>query len=328
MPDLIFHIGLGKCASTTLQRKVLCTDPGYLGTGVDLGVPENFAKRFQALAPVGARLRGNLPAARAWADRVLEYGCTQHPDIDRYIVSSEGLSGRNRFQARPIIHFLRRFADEIWAAGKVKTLIVLRNPAERMASNYAQGASSTFGASQADFERHVEQQLTSRRPALDLGAWVDELYRELGQENVCVLLMEDIATLRFWTELKEFMQLEAFEPGSMLRADGMNTRKTLPNTWRLAPFDAMARANAQSVKLLGLVWPAGRFHGTRKTTQKVLRNTLAGFHSINPKKRLERRRESQIKLTDELRQRIRNHYRPSHELLSKLLDRDLAPLGY
>src|SRR5690554_2393949 len=120
MPDLIFHIGLSKCASTTLQRKVLRTVPGYLGTGVDLDAPENFAKRFQALAPVGVRLRGNLSAARAWADRVLEYGHSRLPGVGRYIASSEGLCGRNRFQARPIIPFLRRFSEQIWTTGKVK----------------------------------------------------------------------------------------------------------------------------------------------------------------------------------------------------------------
>ena len=326
MPDLFFHIGLPKCASTTIQRKVLGSVPGYLGTGAALQAPENFAKQFQALAPVGPRLRGSISAARDWAERVLEYGQTLDLEMDRYIASSELLSNRNKLNPRPIVPFLRHFSDEVWTAGEVKVLLVLRNPADRIASSYAQNSSSTHGASQQHFEAHVERVLNRSFSTFDLAAWVDDLYQTMGQENVCVLLMEDIGTPRFWEDLKDFMRLEEFEPASMLNTQGMNSRKSDPNRWRLSEFSPMDKAKSQSGKLLGLVWPAGRLPGLRRNVRSALNQAIAGWHRINPARK--RARDTHIELTDDLRSRIQSHCRPVHERLATLLERDLSKLGY
>ena len=328
MPDLYFHIGLPKCASTTLQNKVLCQASGYLGTGKQLSAPVNLAKQFQALAPVGPRLRGSMSAAREWAERVLNYGQELSPPVNRFIASSELLSNRNKLQPRPIVPFLKRFSDEVWTRGEVKVVLVLRNPAERIASSYAQSSSSTFGASQRHFEAHVERILAEDSPAFDLSAWVDDLYQSLGKENVCVLLMEDIGTLRFWEVLRDFMRLEEFDPSSMLDTGGMNSRKADRNTWRLSEFSPMNKAKSQSGKLLGLLWPAGRLPTLRRNIRSRLNQTIAGWHRINPARLRERQRGTRIELTDDLRSRIREHFGPSHDRLSALLERDLSELGY
>ncbi|MDZ7755196.1 hypothetical protein [Rhodohalobacter sp.] len=55
MKQFIFHIGMHKCASTTLQNNVFRFEPGAIGTYKDLKAEENFGKQFQRLAPVGGR---------------------------------------------------------------------------------------------------------------------------------------------------------------------------------------------------------------------------------------------------------------------------------
>lgn len=282
MPDIIFHIGMAKCASTTLQNIVFSQMPGYLGTGKKIPRGENFAKTFQTFSPVGPRLRGSLAAAESWSKSVLAYRERTWPKVQRLIVSTEFLTNRNRFHSRPIVPFLERFSKVIWDNGAVKAIIVLRNPAERMASNYAQSSSVIFGASQADFETRIDHILTRDREILDVGSWVDDLYRALGRDNVCVLLMEDIGELRFWQELKSFADLEPFDPSSMLTRDGMNQRKLASNTWHLSKFNRKNLAKSQAGKLVGLIWPGGRLPGFRQKSALLLTHGLSAMQALNP----------------------------------------------
>ena len=328
MTDLIFHIGFPKCASGTIQNKVLAGTPGYLGTGKSISVQENFAKQFQAFAPIGPRLRGNWSAAHDWKRRVLKHARENFPNAHRYIASTEFLTNRNKFHPRPIVPFLNRFSKEIWSIGRIKTILVLRNPAERIASGYAQSSGSTFGACQQHFENHVQRILERDLEVLDLAAWVDDLFQALGRENVCVLLMEDIQRMKFWQELGDFAELDDFNPESMLSTHGLNQRKLNTSTWKLAEFNPWNKAKSQSGKLVGLLWPGGRLPSLRGKSISALAHSLTVVHTVNPARFRERQRGTQIELTDELRERIRRRCQPYHQRLAELLGRDLEELGY
>lgn len=328
MPDIIFHIGMPKCASTTLQNQIFNTTPGYLGTGKGFSSEQNFAKRFQALAPVGPRLRANMPAARQWAKQVLAYGQRKSPGIERFIASSELLTNRNKLHPRPIIPFLKRFSDEIWLVGQVKVILVLRNPADRLASSYAQSSAGTFGASQSHFERHINNILDRDLNTLDVATWVSDLFDALGPQNVCVLLLEDIGQFRFWQQLKDFAGLDQLDPERMISSQVMNRRRRNASTWEISELDLRSRAKSQSGKVVGVFWPGGRMPALRRKCILRLANVLGLIHRVNPGLRHERYRGREIKLTEDIRMQIQARCGAFHDRLSVLLGRDLSTLGY
>ena len=328
MPDLIFHIGMPKCASGTIQNKVFYGTPGYLGTGKQVPVRENFAKQFQTFCPIGPRFRGNMGAARKWRNQVLQHGAEAWPGIERLIASTEFLTSRNKLHPRPIVPFLKRFSRDVWLDGQVKVILVLRNQADRIASGYAQISSGIYGASQAHFEGYVSRLLKHDAKLLDLSSWVEDLFQALGNENICVLLMEEIGSVSFWNNLKTFTNLEEFDATSMISENGMNQRKTSANTWRISEFSAWNRSKSQAGKVVGLLWPGGRWHLMRRRTALTFAGGFSLLHSMNPARLRERHRGDCIVLTDEIRQRIREQARPYNDRLSMLLEKDLSAIGY
>jgi hypothetical protein len=163
---------------------------------------------------------------------------------------------------------------------------------------------------------------------LDVSAWVEDLYRALGRENVCVLLMEDIRRLKFWQDLKDFAELDDFNPESMLTNQGMNQRRMNTRAWKLAEFNAWDKAKSQSSKLVGLLWPGGRLPSVRRKSISALAHGLTAAHTVNPARFRERQRGTQIELTEELRDGIRRRCQPYHQRLAELLGHDLEELGY
>src|SRR6056297_3909098 len=98
--DIVLHIGLSKCASSTLQSRVFARLPGYLGTRSDLPLARNFGKQFQHLCPVGGRTTFDLSAAHRWRDKV-EASLGAEAGLTTCMVSSENLSSLDRFHRMP-----------------------------------------------------------------------------------------------------------------------------------------------------------------------------------------------------------------------------------
>lgn len=327
MQDLIFHIGLPKCASTTLQNQVFRKEKGYLGTAKGLPLADNFAKQFQTVAPIAPRLRGNMRGARNWAQRVKAYSQTNCPTANRLIVSTEFLSAANRSEPRPIISFLRDFSTHVWKQGSVKVLLLLRNPADRLASSYAQRSPTIRNACQDDFERHIEATFSDNLEFFDIAAWVEDLHSELGRENVCVLLMEQMGTEAFWQTLQEFAELDRFATKDGMRATGMNRRASHDGTWKLADYDPRLVAKTRANNIVGLLWPAGRMLELRRLSKLGLARGLELLHSSALHRRNDRR-ERRIQVTTNLREKINRRCLKFHNHLGEILGRDLTHLGY
>ena len=51
---------------------------------------------------------------------------------------------------------------------------------------------------------------------MDYALWVKDLHHSLGKKNVCILIMENIATEKFWKDLNTFCNLENFNIQTML----------------------------------------------------------------------------------------------------------------
>lgn len=211
MPEIIIHIGFAKCASTTLQNLVFKGEEGYLGTHQELKKADNYGKQFKASTPVGPRQWSDFRQIRKWVEEVKQ---KHDHTVERFLLSDEMLTNKNKFNNRPIIPFLKKFSNEIWVDGPVKVILILRNHAERMASSYAQVANINPFASQADFEKHISRTL-HKGHAQDYSKWVGELYEVLGQENVLILLMEEIGEISFWEQLNTFRRLTQFQPSSI-----------------------------------------------------------------------------------------------------------------
>src|SRR6056297_4117744 len=106
MTDLIFHIGLPKCGSSTLQRSVFRHEDGYLGTEPDIAPELNMAKQLQKCTPFAGRQTINKTGLSEWAERVRKIKQEHWPDIDRLIASNEMLSAASRLSDRPMIKVL------------------------------------------------------------------------------------------------------------------------------------------------------------------------------------------------------------------------------
>ncbi len=322
MPDIIFHLGFPKCASTTLQNQVFKGERGSLGTHKGLNKAANYAKQFKACTPVGPRQWSDFRQVKKWAKSVRE----NHDNaIQRFLLSEEMLANKNKFVQRPIIPFLKKFSDTIWTDGKVKAILVLRNYAERMASGYAQGAPSNQFASQAHFEQHIAK-LLDKGQTPDYTLWVAELYGALGKENVCVLLMEEIGQLLFWEQLQTFCQLENFQPDSMLNSSKNSKRKD-KDTWIIQPYDPAQKANGMVNNIFGFAWPLHLLSSYRAQALELAKNKLTARYAHKYDKANESR-SKEFQLSLGLRKQIQNHYRISTARLSKLLEKDMAALGY
>ena len=56
----------------------------------------------------------------------------------------------------------------------IKTILVIRNQPDKIASHYAQGSLSNYKASQQDFEKHVDTYLSKYYYKLDYAIWIKD----------------------------------------------------------------------------------------------------------------------------------------------------------
>lgn len=328
MTDLVIHIGMPKCGSTTLQREVFAHESGYLGTHPDIPRDENLAKQLQHCGPFGGRQTFSRRALHRWADRVRALQQDRWPDIDRIIASDEVLSAKSRFEERPILRLLSHLNESVWREGAVKAIIVLRNQPERLASGYAQGSSDRINAGQADFEDWVAKRL-GNLPNYDYAKWVAGLQDVLGAQNVFTLLLEESMSEAHWRSLKDFAALQELDPQSMvMNATIRNQRREAPDRWRVSSFDAQTKAKIAVDKSLNLVWPRHLWSDSRVRVRDASIARLARHYDLLHAKRAHLPRETTITLTPKIRSQIKAHFGDSNRKLRDYLERDIAKLGY
>ncbi|WP_416221572.1 sulfotransferase domain-containing protein [Rhodohalobacter sp.] len=99
-------------------------------------------------------------------------------------VSSEFLCQSNKLSDRPIIKFLDDINNKLLDGNNVKVIIVFRNQAEMMASEYAQISNTRYNSSQKDFEKWVAKKLKQRgKLRLDWGQWAKRLVDTFGRRK-------------------------------------------------------------------------------------------------------------------------------------------------
>jgi len=197
--------------------------------------------------------------------------------------------------------------------GQVRVLLTLRNQTDWLASLYAQRSHKIVGASQVDFEEQVRRIIGEDDPILDFASLVASLSGVVGRDRMHVLLMEDMDDHSYWDELGRLIGVDL----SDVVADRpvANRRSGAVDEWGLRP--------AQRGHLR-----AGVF-GRRPTPGAPSKWTLKAFaHPLPLARALLRRRGRVIRVGEGLRGEVRAHCGESNDRLAKLLDRDLAALGY
>ena len=332
MTDLIFHIGLAKCASTTLQRKVFRHEDGYIGTAPDMAREDNLAKQLQQCTPFGGRQTISSRGLGEWVERVQRIQAGRWPTAHRLILSNEILSGASRLSDRPILRVLSILKNCFWTQGRVRVVLVLRNQAARLASGYVQGSNCRWNPGQSEFERVVERQLQSRRYVrlLDYSQWVDGLGQVVGPDNVCVLLLEEADTPEFWGTLAEFCALERFDPQAFaaINQSRKNVRSRAGNRWAISELDTAFRAKVGVHKFMNLLWPARISPAIRNRCRETAIARLDARYRERAAKIPLAERETEIHLSDFVLQTVRDRCGPFNERLARPLGRDLEPLGY
>lgn len=326
------HIGLAKCASTTLQRKVFQAERGYLGTTPKLSPRDNLAVQLLKCGPFEGRQFIDRRELQRWSERVKSLQSERWPDLDRLILSQETLSSANRLSDRPFLKVLKILNDKCWLDGRIKVVLVLRNQSSRMASSYAQDSNRLFSANQGSFERWVQQYLRSKRHLrlLDYTTWINGLKTVLGADNLCVLLLEEANTPDFWKQLQDFCGLEYFDPDSMIRKqEGReNVRRQSKDTWALRPLDLDVKAKVAADRWLNLLWPPMLLGDVRNRVRQAAVKRVRGYYGQKARKFSATERGSEIRLTEQTHNLINAALGKQNEALARFLGRDIRHLGY
>lgn len=332
MTDIIFHIGLAKCASSTLQQQVFRQESGYLGTAPHMPNGENLAKQLQQVAPFDGRQTTSRQGLRRWANTIRRLQAERWPKAERVILSNEMLSSASRLKDRPILDVLAYLKRSLWAEGRVRVVLVLRSQASRMASGYAQGSRVRWQPGQLDFERDLDRKLSNPRflRLLDYSAWVQGLCAVLGTSNVCILLLEEAREPSFWQNLADFCELECFDPMSMVSGETnrRNVHRSAVDRWTISPLDTRFGAKVAVEKWLNLTWPTHLAPSRRAQVRETLIDKLAVAYDRKASGIDLANRETEIRLRETAMASIRSACGAGNDRLAEQLERDLRSLGY
>lgn len=326
MPDLIIHIGLSKCASTSIQR-FLADAPGYLGrlssdkAGNELTTELLRTSPVNRLSPLVARRK----ALTSWR-KAVEGHMEARQIADRNVIISREEFSKLIDDNTSLVNFLETLNEHVWTYGSVKVILVLRRQADKIASEYAQRSSGLFNANQKDFERYASARMKSR--TLDYDNLISRLRQKLGEENLLPLLVEEAGDPRFWKEIRSFCQISEDQlPINQLNATKSNVKSQGDMKWMLPPppcqdVDAKGFAN----KVLTWTWPTNRFPRFRQASFGILKR---GYISVCRSIRIfERKREPMIRLHPELAAAIEKRYAESNKALGSMIKKDPSRLEY
>lgn len=339
MTEFIFHIGLPKTGTTTLQKQVFSNLPYYVGKHhADHAEPDLSKAALNAVAHgrtheaidfiAGAVQKHSSEKMLLSEEIFAQMNARDHSR--RWPISKrQNLASLRNADELPVISMIRQLSQHSELAQGFKILITLRNQPDWLASIYAQESSYNRKAGQADFEEKVNQLLESSNPYLDWSRLVKNTENLVGRENVCTLLIENMNSSEYWQQLAGFIGLDnpAYPQWGGTRESRERVLKLSEDHWEIkayAPPKLKRVIKKWSTKMQNVSKPP---RSVRKAS------SLFGPHwdqvaTLTYGKWVNYGRGREFHLHPELRLRILEHCRPFNKRLSEQLERDLRPLGY
>jgi|GEM_PF-6053942 len=326
--DIIFHIGLFKCGSSTLQNQIFPYWPGFIGTSRTLTPKANFGKQFENFSPVFGRTWFDASQAMQWKQKVMDFAELKEPGC--IILSNENLASNGAGRSMPIVESIARFQSEIWTQGRVKVVIVLRNQIQRLGSIYAQLSHSRFYAGQSDFESFCESYIRGKNGSnLLYSAWINALWSAFGSENVKVMFIEEFDHLQCWQDLIEFCGSETIDASTLLKSAGRksNLRSQGEGKWAIRPLELDRYARSVSTVLLNRASnPIGQKCHSKILNEVAFWSVRFGLACAKPIRG--GAREQFIVASKSVSRLVTEFCRSDNQKLEHVLGRDLRSLGY
>lgn len=322
MAELILHIGLPKCGSTTLQRYFSDMD-GYLGRGSQDKKANELCTELLRCSHANRFSRVSVKKLVSWGGMVEKYRVSKNIEKQRFILSSEVLS-KTKKDYSELFDFLEVLKKN-GSFENLKVLVTLREQSTKLASGYAQSSSKRFNASQSDFEKYLKVEMEKNH--LDYVDLVLGLHSQLGKNNVKVTFLEEIGTPDFWKEIEEFCHISRSEAGLSNFSSNQANKKSLGmSSWAIQKPCSDIVSRGAAISILTWFWPVSFL----KSWRPFARSFLASSHSLvcSCVFSIERRREEKIVLNDDVKASIQQRYASGNRKLEKLIGKKIDHLGY
>ncbi|MYL23448.1 FkbM family methyltransferase [Halomonas alkaliantarctica] len=211
---LVFHIGMHRTGTTTLQEKFFPNFSNYFGRCKKVHGGWGYDECSKKLLKASKSADDN--SVRSFIDCVNRKG--NSPNGNSLIFSNEALIepigwGAAPFTTdgeapkvkaeSPVFDFLKKMED--FYIGKNKAIFVVRKQSDWLASLYSRISGNILSASQGDFEKQVENVIAYNTHWIDWADWLEKLRAILGGENVICLPMEMMSEMSYWERLSDFI---------------------------------------------------------------------------------------------------------------------------
>ena len=329
--QLVLHIGLPKTATTTLQKHVFPSVPGYRGKHMPT-VDQQWLDVVRSWSYQAPNLR---TCCAAWATRI------QHEAGDRVFVSEEELSGwpvlgnsaiwpiadgyadatrTGRHPVIPLLAMLRELFGDAWT---VRVIFTVREQGCFLSSLYAQRDHRMLQPGQNDFVSKINSVVMTEDAFCDYASHVTELQQCVGRENLLVLVHEDGLVTNI-ERLEHFLDIDLTASKNSLPR--LNAKSRGAGEWqairkvsllqhgRLGRIRGavLRRTPRPHTKVLGRLWDS-----TRRLERRVA--------STFPQRQLN---GTKIVLEESLASAVRERFADSNAQLEALIGRDLRRAGW
>lgn len=251
MTRLTLHVGMPKCASTTLQNDFfgrLAQRNGFRYEG-----KQKLRPSTEVVSPLARSFKQYRDGDIRW-ERTLDTWVAKAEAFDHIVVSDEefaswppasggqmSLSGprwptitmsqAGRTEPPPLIGFLEVLKLKLPLESSLEVVVLIRAQPEFLASLYAQTAGFSRGSGQKDFESVAMNLIQNDDPYMNWSKWFHLLSRQLGRRHVHIFPLE-AGVKRITDSIARNLQLLPVAPPS----SSHNVRGTDAAEWQLREY--------------------------------------------------------------------------------------------
>jgi hypothetical protein len=344
MKTLVMHIGAHKTGTTVLQNHVFPHFEGYLGKFenqetesregcLPQGAPALAEQRWLEVYRRWALGSPKISvAARRWIESLLTmpqstflvsseefHSWPSEGDRVGNFLSDSWLKSPKQ-SPHPVTQLLTEIKEASAGRLVVRVILSIRNQVDYIGSRYAQQSINLRFPCQEDFELRLGKLLSQPDSYLDWSQQVEDLAREVGSENLLLLLYEDGLEANVLL-IEDFLEWAPAEPFTSLPR--LNVKRIEAKIWSL-------RKN--SIPRAGVYGAVFWFFFTRLsysgTIRRLARSLSRKLSFVAQSVRRGGGSGEEIQITDHMANVILRKYSESNRRLERILGRNLQSLGY